>query len=236
MRLFVTIARIVAIAVSGIIMGFIALVSIPFETSGRVYFWTGYFWSKISLRICRVKVHVTGMENIDYASSYIFVTNHASMSDIPALMSVLPRLRIMFKKELSYVPIWGWAMRWGRHVMVDRARGGEAMKSIDKAAAAIRSGDSIILFAEGTRTRDGKLQPFKRGAFSLAAKSGVPIVPITINGSYGVLPRHSFTVVPSTIELVINPPISTLNIKSRTEELALMETVRNIIASQYVEP
>jgi 1-acyl-sn-glycerol-3-phosphate acyltransferase len=217
-------------------MGLIALISIPFESSGRVYFWTGYFWSKISLHVGRVKVHVTGIENINLASSYIFVTNHASMSDIPALMTVLPRVRIMFKKELSYVPIWGWAMRWGRHVMVDRARGGEAMKSIDKAAAAIRSGDSIILFAEGTRTRDGKLQTFKRGAFSLAAKSGVPIVPITINGSFGVLPRDSFRIVPSTIELVINPPINTSHINSRAEELSLMETVRNIIASQYVEP
>jgi 1-acyl-sn-glycerol-3-phosphate acyltransferase len=176
------------------------------------------------------------MENIDRTCSYIFVTNHASLSDIPALMSVFPRVRIMFKKELSYVPIWGWAMRWGRHVMVDRASGSEAMKSIDKAAAAIRSGDSIILFAEGTRTRDGKLQPFKRGAFTLAAKSGVPIVPITINGSYGVLPRDTLKIVPSTIELVIDPPISTAGISTRAEEYALMNTVRSIIASHYVEP
>lgn len=216
-------------------MGFVALVSIPLDRSGKTYFWTGYFWSKVSLYISRVQVVVKGREFVAPGSSYIFVTNHASMADIAAMLLTFPRTRIMFKKELSYVPIWGWALRWGFHIMVDRARPGEAMKSIERAAAAIRTGGSVLLFAEGTRSPDGKLQPFKRGAFALAAKSGVPIIPVTINGSYRVMPKHTFAIQPSTIELIVNPPIPTAGISTREEEIGLMNSVRNIIVSQYRE-
>jgi 1-acyl-sn-glycerol-3-phosphate acyltransferase len=175
------------------------------------------------------------MENISSDGAYIFVTNHASMFDIPAIMSVLPRVRIMFKKELSYVPLWGWALKWGHHIMVDRAKGNEAMKSLDRAAEAIKSGGSVILFAEGTRTRDGKLLPFKRGAFALAARSGVPIVPIAINGSFKILPKSSLDLRPSPIELVMEKPIDTSHIATREEEIALMNRVREIIERNYRE-
>ena len=235
MTSIVTSVRIILIALTGLLMGFIAFVSIPFDRTGRLYFWTGYFWSKVSLRISRVKVVVKGLEQIDLDAPYIFVSNHASMSDIAAMLATFPHTRIMFKKELSYVPIWGWALRWGRHIMVDRARAGEAMKSIERAADAIRSGGSVILFAEGTRSRDGKLQPFKRGAFSLATKSGVPIVPVTINGSFRVLPKDSFSIQPSTIELIVNPPIATAGITTREEEVALLNKVHDLISAQYIE-
>jgi 1-acyl-sn-glycerol-3-phosphate acyltransferase len=235
MTSLVTLVRLVIIALVGLLMGFIAFVTIPVDRTGRIYFWTGYAWSKIALRSSRVRVTVAGLEHIHPDQSYIFVTNHASMADIPAMLATFSRVRIMFKKELSYVPIWGWALRWGRHIMVDRARAGEAMRSIERAAQAIREGDSVILFAEGTRSPDGKLQPFKRGAFTLAAKSGVPVVPVTINGSSHVMPKHSFAIQPSTIELIVNPPIPTADIATREQEIGLMNTVRNIIASQYRE-
>ena len=157
------------------------------------------------------------------------------MFDIPAIMSVLPRVRIMFKKELSYVPLWGWALKWGHHIMVDRAKGSEAMRSIDRAAKAIKTGGSVILFAEGTRTRDGKLLPFKRGAFTLAAKSGVPIVPITINGSFKILPKASLDIRPSPIELLMGEPIDTSHVTTREGEIALMKSVREIIERNYRE-
>ena len=235
MRALLTIGRIVIIVATNIIFSIIALLSLLVEKDGRTYFWAGSSWSKLSLKICRVEVRVRGMENISSDGAYIFVTNHASMFDIPAIMSVLPRVRILFKKELSYVPIWGWALKWGHHIMVDRAKGSEAMKSLDRAAAAIKTGGSVILFAEGTRSRDGKLQPFKRGAFTLAAKSGVPIVPIAINGSFKILPKSSLDIRPSPIELVMEKPIDTLNITTREEEIALMNRVRAIIERDYRE-
>jgi 1-acyl-sn-glycerol-3-phosphate acyltransferase len=127
-------------------------------------------------------------------------------------------------------------MRWGDHIMVDRKKGSEAMKSLDRAAKAITTGGQVLLFAEGTRTRDGKLQPFKRGAFSLAAKSGVPILPVTINGSYTILPKGSFDIRPSAIEIVIGEPVPTQGIDTREKEMQLMNSVRTIIENNYKVP
>jgi len=235
MRFMLTIGRIIFIVVTNILLSIVALLSLPVEKDGRTYFWAGSTWSKLTLKVCGIKVSARGIENIRPDGAYIFVTNHASMFDIPAIMSVLPHVRIMFKKELSYVPLWGWALKWGHHIMVDRAKGSEAMKSIDRAAEAIKTGGSVILFAEGTRTRDGKLLPFKRGAFTLAAKSGVPVVPITINGSFKILPKASLDIRPSPIELLIGKPIDTRHVSSRDEEIALMNNVREIISANYRE-
>lgn len=235
MRALLTIGRIVIIVATNVCFSIIALLSLLVEKDGRTYFWAGSSWSKMTLKICNVKVRVRGIDNIVSDGAYIFVTNHVSMFDIPAIMSVLPRVRIMFKKELSYVPLWGWALKWGHHIMVDRAKGSEAMKSLDRAAAAIKTGGSVILFAEGTRSRDGKLQPFKRGAFTLAAKSGVSIVPIAINGSFKILPKGSFDIRPNPIELVMEKPIDTSTITTREEEIALMNRVRAIIERDYRE-
>jgi 1-acyl-sn-glycerol-3-phosphate acyltransferase len=235
MRALLTVGRIVIIVTTNAILSIIALLSLLVEKDGRTYFWAGSFWAKMSLKICRVEVRVRGIDNIVSDGAYIFVTNHASMFDIIAMSASFPRIRIMFKKELSYVPIWGWLIRWGHHIMVDRAKGSEAMKSLDRAATAIKTGGSVILFAEGTRSRDGKLQPFKRGAFTLAAKSGVPIVPIAINGSFKILPKSSLDIRPNPIELVMEKPIDTSNITTREEEIALMNRVRAIIERDYRE-
>ncbi len=235
MRTILTIGRILLILVLGAAFSCAALLSLLVEKKGGGYFWSGSTWSKLALKICGINVITRGKENISYNGAYIFVTNHASMFDIPAFMSVFPRVRIMFKKELSYVPLWGWALKWGHHIMVDRTRGSEAMKSLDRAAEAIKTGGSVVLFAEGTRTRDGKLQPFKRGAFALAAKSGVPIVPIAINGSFKILPKKSLDIRPSPIELVIEKPIDTSDISTREEEIVLMNRVREIIERDYRE-
>lgn len=235
MRTLLTVGRILIILVSCAVLSIVALVSLIVEKEGRAYFWAGSSWSRLSLKVCGVEVRTKGLEKIDRNRSYIFVTNHASMFDIPAIMSVLPRVRILFKKELSYVPLWGWALKWGHHIMVDRAKGAEAMKSLDRAAEAIKTGGSVILFAEGTRTRDGKLLPFKRGAFTLAAKSGVPVVPIAINGSFKILPKSSLDIRPSPIELVMESPIDTSLVATREEEIALMNRVREIIERNYRE-
>jgi 1-acyl-sn-glycerol-3-phosphate acyltransferase len=235
MRALLTIGRIVIIVAANVCFSIIALFSLLVEKDGRTYFWAGSTWSKLTLKICGIDVRVRGIENIQANGAYIFVTNHASMFDIPAIMSILPHVRIMFKKELSYVPLWGWALRWGYHIMVDRAKGSEAMKSLDRAAKAIKTGGSVILFAEGTRTRDGKLLPFKRGAFTLAAKSGVPIVPIAINGSFKILPKSSLDIRPSPIELLMEKPIDTSHVTTREEEITLMNRVREIIERNYRE-
>ncbi|MEW6060515.1 MAG: lysophospholipid acyltransferase family protein [Bacteroidota bacterium] len=235
MRWLITSIRLLLIIIFSFLLSVIALISIPFNKSGSLYFWAGSIWSKFILWVCGVHVTVRGLESIDRNGNYIIVSNHASVFDIPTLMAIFPRLRIMFKKELSYIPVWGWAIKYGHHIIVDRQKGTEAMKSLDRAAKAIAEGGQVLLFAEGTRTRDGKLQPFKRGAFSLAAKSGVPIIPVAINGSFKILPKGSFDIRPAKIEAVFGKPIDTTNVRTREDEFKLMEEVRAVIQQQYVE-
>lgn len=235
MRWSITIIRLLFIALTCIPFSVAAIVMLPLDRSGRFYFWAGRTWTWLALFVCRVKVSIVGLEKIDPYGNYILVSNHASGFDIPVLMNTFPHVRIMFKKELSYIPFWGQALRWGHHIMVDRGKGSEAMKSLDRAANDIRSGGQVLLFAEGTRTRDGKMLPFKRGAFALAAKSRVPIVPVTINGSFRILPKGSFDIRPSKITVIIESPIETTAVNTREDELRLMEQVRTIIAGHYQE-
>ncbi len=235
MRWSLTILRLLIIVITNLLFSIAALFTIPFDRSGKTYFWCGRTWTNFALILCRIKITVKGLENVDRFGNYILVSNHASMFDVPVMMKIFPHIRIMFKKELSYVPFWGWALRWGHHIMVDRSKGTEAMKSLERAANEVRSGGQVLLFAEGTRTRDGKLLPFKRGAFSLAAKSGVPLIPVTISGSFKILPKGSFDIRPSRIEVIIDPPIETKGITSREDEVRLMNTVKEIISQNYKE-
>jgi len=235
MRWLVTLLRLLLIAVSAIPFSLLAIFSIPVDRSGHTYFWCGKTWGRFMLFICKVHVSVKEIEQIDRAGNFIIVSNHASMFDIPTVMATFPHVRIIFKKELGYVPIWGWALWWGYHIIVDRKKGTEAVKSLERAASAVRQGGQVLLFAEGTRTRDGKLQPFKRGAFSIAAKSGVPIVPVTINGSFKILPKGSFDIRPANIEVVIDTQIETAWATTREGEMKLMEQTRAIIQKNYVE-
>lgn len=235
MRWLLTIFRIIVILIAAIPFSILAIVIGSFEQTKNVYFWSGTTWSRFVLFLCNVDVKAIGLDNINRDGNYILVSNHASMFDIPAVMSTFPHVRIMFKKELGYIPIWGWALWIGHHIIVDRKKGTEAIKSLDRAAQAAKDGGQVLLFAEGTRTRDGKLQSFKRGAFTLAAKSGVPIVPLTINGSYSILPKGSFDIRPAHITVVIGKPIATEHITTREQEMKLMNDVRDVITQSYVE-
>lgn len=213
----------------------LALVSIPIDRSGKTYHMCSRHWSKFILWIFGIKVRVKGLEHVG-GRSVIYATNHASWFDIPATVAGIPDdIRIMLKRELTYVPIWGWALKYGPYIAVDRTSPKDALRSLDKAAEQIRTGASVLLFVEGTRTRDGKLQPFKRGAFVLALKSGVPIVPVTINHSFRILPKGSLKVHPTDIELVIGRPIETTQYVGREGEMELMKEVRRVIEGNFVE-
>jgi 1-acyl-sn-glycerol-3-phosphate acyltransferase len=212
-----------------------ALITIPFDRSGKYFRMPPWLWSKIIFWTFKMKVAVAGYENLDPTKSYVFVSNHASMFDIPTVIIALKgNVNIVFKEELTYVPIWGWALRFGHFIMIDRSNPRKALASIEKAAESIRSGSSVILFPEGTRTMDGKLQPFKRGAFSLASKAGVPVVPITINGTFTIMPKGSFSVIPANISVVIGKPIYILKINGKDDELKLMEQAHREIEKYYI--
>jgi 1-acyl-sn-glycerol-3-phosphate acyltransferase len=119
--------------------------------------------------------------------------------------------------------------------MIDRLNPRDAMASIERAVNTIRNGQSVILFPEGTRTSDGKLQPFKRGAFTLAAKSGVPVVPMTINHTFGIMPKGSLIVKQADISVVLEKPILIDELENKTDELVLMNQVHRAIEKHYID-
>jgi len=234
--MLLTSLKILIVVVVTIFYSVLAILSVLFDRKGSVYHSIGRTWAKLVLRIFGVRVHLSGLENLEPGKSYVYVSNHASMFDIPAVIGNIPdEVRIVFKKELSYVPIWGWALAVGHYVSIDRFSAKDALKSLDEAAEKIRQGASVLLFAEGTRTRTGKLQPFKRGAFSLAARSGIPIVPLTINNSFNILPKGSLHIRPADIALIVDKPIPTNDVDGKAGETKLMETVRVAIAQHYID-
>jgi 1-acyl-sn-glycerol-3-phosphate acyltransferase len=234
--LFLTIAKLLFLFPVTFVLSSLAFGSVPFDRKGDFFRWCPWTWSKCILWTFGIKVEVKGLEHIDLNQPYIFVSNHASMADIPTVLVALKgRVNFVFKKELTWVPIWGWALRYGHSIMIDRSNPRDAMASIERAVKTIREGQSVILFPEGTRTSDGKLQPFKRGAFTLAAKSGVPVVPMTINNTYGIMPKGSFIVKRADISVVLERPILTVGLESKTDELELMDRVHKAIEKHYVD-
>lgn len=234
--MFLTSLKILIALVVTMFYSILAILSVLFDRKGTVYHWVGRTWAKKLLQIFGVHVHIKGMQNLEKGKTYVYVSNHASMFDIPAVIGNIPdEVRIVYKKELAYVPIWGWSLAVGHYIAIDRFKAKDAMKSLDEAAQKIKNGASVLLFAEGTRTRTGKLQPFKRGAFSLAARSGIPVVPLTINNSFNILPKGSLRIRAADISLVIDKPIPTSNVDGKADEMKLMEEVHQVIAKHYVE-
>jgi 1-acyl-sn-glycerol-3-phosphate acyltransferase len=191
--------------------------------TGRHYHHVGRFWSRLILKISGIRVIIRGAEHIEEGKHYIYVTNHASAFDIPIVVGCIPDdVRIVYKKELERIPIFGWSLAVGHYIRIDRSK-------------AMRHGASVLLFAEGTRTLTGKLQDFKRGAFSLALKAAVPIIPVTINGSFKILPKKRFRINPGTVELILHQPIPITAESGKQVELQMMGQVRTAIASAYID-
>ena len=217
-------------------LSIIALLSTPLDRTGRTFHTMSRTWSHFILWLFRIKVETKGADLIDPSQHYVYISNHASAFDIPAVVVGIPDdIRFVLKKELTRIPIWGWALRYGHYIVIDRSRARDALKSLEEAAERMRNGASVILFAEGTRTRDGKLQPFKRGAFTLAVKAGIPIIPVTINNTFKILPKGSLRVNPARIELVFGKPIMTSSVDGREGEQRLIEQVRQTIKETYIE-
>ncbi len=174
------------------------------------------WWAASICRASGVEVSVSGTTHLNPEKPYIFAANHQSQFDILVLQGFLGiDFRWLAKKELFAVPIWGPAMRGAGYIPIDRSHGRQAIKSLDEAAQKITAGTSVIIFPEGTRSRDGKLHEFKAGAMLLAIKSGVDIVPIAILGTYEILPKGRLLVNPGKVEIRVGSPIETRNYSSR---------------------
>ena len=219
----------ISIVVSTIGLSTLAFITFPFDRTGNIVHHYARWWAKIQLLASGVRVKVKGLEHLDREKPFIYMANHQSSYDIFALLSCLPvQFRWIAKKELFAIPILGWAMRAANYISIDRSGKRKALESIERAAGKIKGGVSVVIFPEGTRSSDGSIQPFKRGGFTLALKSGVPIIPITIKGSLDVMPRDSLRVRPGEIRITIDRAIDTAPYSLRNRDV-LMERVRETL-------
>lgn len=185
-------------------------------------------WARIILWSAFVRLRVEGAFRVG-AGPVVFMSNHESWLDIPALLVAIPgQVRFLAKRSLFAIPFLGWAMRAMGFIPVDRENRRTAVKSFDEAAARIRAGRSVLVFPEETRTPDGSLLPFQRGGFLIALKAGLPIVPVGIQGARRVLAKGSYIVRPGRIVVRFGEPIPTagLGVTSKGE---LMDRVRAAI-------
>ena len=188
-------------------------------------------WGKISLQLAGGRITVEGAENIPDDSAVIFMANHASNFDITSIYAALPvQFRWLAKKELFDVPIFGTCLKRSGYIPVERSDSRKSLIALKAAAQRVKSGTSIIVFPEGTRSPDGNLLPFKGGGFILAVQSGVPVVPVAIIGTRCINPKGSLTVRSAEVLIRILPPIETAGMKSADRD-QLSEDVRQAIGS-----
>lgn len=189
------------------IVSFSATICTLFDSSGVIYEQHARFWARLSLIISGTTVVLHGSENLPQGSC-IFMSNHQSNFDILSLIAKLPR-RIYWiaKKELFEIPIFGTSMKRAGYIPLDRSNGRNALKSMEQAATIIRQGKSVVMFPEGTRSTNRHLLPFKRGGFMLAVRAGVPVVPVTINGSGLVNPSGKIELNSGIIAITLHPPL-----------------------------
>jgi 1-acyl-sn-glycerol-3-phosphate acyltransferase len=182
--------------------------------------WAGKLYSGFILLVSGVRLKVEGRENIP-PGVCIFVANHESLFDIPAMFMAVDRgLFYVAKKELAKVPFMGWYMWVVGMIFIDRGNKEKARASIAKAAKAIRNGKNVILYPEGTRTKTGVINQFKRGPFNLALESGVPIIPCRIIGARAILASGEWMIKPGTITVRIGTPVSPKGWEARPDEFA----------------
>ena len=216
-----------------LVAGTLVIVLSFFVRSGNPLHKIARLWGKSILVVSRVKVCVKGLSNIDPASPYIYMPNHQSNFDIPVLLGHLPvQFRWLAKMELFKIPVFGRAMRKAGYISIDRHHRESAFESLKVAANKIKSGVSVLIFPEGTRSWDGNIRPFKKGGFVMAIDSGVPIVPVVITGTRAIMPKGKFRVYPGHVSMVIHKPIGTSTYTRETKE-ALMESVRRVICEKF---
>jgi 1-acyl-sn-glycerol-3-phosphate acyltransferase len=185
------------------------------------------------LKVTRVHPVIRGREKIDKEQSYVVISNHQSEYDILALVTTLGiQYRWIIKKELRKVPMFGYALYASRNIFIDRGDHEQAMQSIRNGLERLPRGVSVMFFAEGTRSADGSIAPFKKGGFLVALEKGLPILPVTVNGSRRILPKKSLVFTPGPIEVVVADPIDTREFSRETMQ-DLVDKTRKVIISHF---
>ena len=206
--------------------------SAAFVKPGLFVFSIMRLWSRMITGLMGLKFSVFGIENVDPQSSYIVTPNHQGVADIHAMASALPvKFRWVLKKELLHIPLFGWAIRCTGPIAIDRSNTAKSIEILNRGKDDIlKDGWSVLIYPEGTRTPDGNLLPFKKGAFMMAVKSGFPILPVVCNGAFKIMPKKSIGFRPGHITLTICPPISTTGMTEKDVPELMNRTREAILA------
>jgi 1-acyl-sn-glycerol-3-phosphate acyltransferase len=227
-----------SICLTIIISTLVLLLFIFFKKGSLSFIRLQRIWGKILLGIFRVKVIIEGQEKIDQEPGHIYISNHSSYLDIFILGAKLPgKIAFLGKKELNRIPIFGWAWQITGNISINRKNPKAFMRSLNAAAEEVRNNRSVIIFPEGTRTKDGRIQSFKRGFSIVAIKSKAKIYPITINGAYKLCKTGSLVVLPGVVRIIIHDPIVPDYSQNRKIiENIVMDNARKKIESSYHLP
>ena len=221
------------VVLTTIFWGLIAIVTSFFTRTGNPVHIVARMWARGILFVSRIRVTVNGLANIDPRQSYVYMSNHQSNFDIPVLLAYLPvQFRWLAKAELFKVPIFGRAMRGAGYVKIDRFNQKSAFESINEAAGKMKNGVSVMIFPEGTRSRDGNIRPFKKGGFIMAVDAGVPIVPVVLKGTWTIMDKSSLKINTGEVSLNIETPIATTGY-TRENKDDLIESVRAVIREGF---
>ena len=215
------------------VMGLVALPGGLFDRTGRRLHWFSRAWSWLIMETIFSPVKVTGLEKIDRTKPHVYAVNHASAMDIPVLYVYLPfQFRIVFKKELLSYPIVGWQLKRSGQVCIDQQKPTNSIAAIRSAVKSLKAGMPLVIYPEGGRTPDGEIKPFLPGAFFLAIKAQVDIVPIALVGTYELLPMDTYHIKCRPLEMRVGEPISTAGLTLRDLE-ALSGRVKKAVEDLY---
>jgi 1-acyl-sn-glycerol-3-phosphate acyltransferase len=217
-------------------MGLIALPGGLFDRGGRRLHWFSRTWSWLIMKTIFSPVKVSGLDKIDTWKPHVYAVNHASALDIPVLYVNLPfQFRIVFKKELLAYPIVGWQLKRSGQVCIDQQKPINSTAAIRSAVKSLKAGIPLVIYPEGGRTPDGEIKPFLPGAFFLAIKAQVDIVPIALVGTYELLPMDTYHIKCRPLEMRVGEPISTTGLTMRDME-TVSAKVRKAMEDLYYAP
>jgi 1-acyl-sn-glycerol-3-phosphate acyltransferase len=202
-----------------LVLGLLALPGGLFDESGRRLHWFSRAWSWLIMKTILSPVKVTGLDKIDTSKPHVYAVNHASAMDIPVLYVHLPfQFRIVFKKELLAYPVVGWQLKRSGQVCIDQQKPTNSIAAIRSAVKSLKAGMPLVIYPEGGRTPDGEIKPFLPGAFFLAIKAQVDIVPVALIGTYELLPMNTYHIKCRPLEMRVGEPISTTGLKMKDLE------------------
>ncbi len=219
-----------------LVLGIIALPAGLFDRGGRLLHWFSYVWSWLIMKTILSPVKVTGLDKIDTSKPHVYAVNHASALDIPVVYVYLPfQFRIAFKKELLAYPVVGWHLKRSEQVCIDQQNPAHSISSIRAALKGLKAGLPLVIYPEGGRTPDGDIKPFLPGAFFLAIKAQVDIVPVALVGTYELLPMNTYHIKSRPLEMRVGKPISTAGLTIRDME-TVSSRVQQAVEELYYAP